>query len=439
MKRRMWIAAAAAATLTGGFALAQDSSPSTAELREQIEALQKKVNQIEAREAASAQTQQTAAEVKADADQRSQLVAQPFVAGYNKGFKIQSADGNFVLQPGAYFQFRNITNYNSAGSNDLQNGFEVRRMRLRLDGVMFSKNLRYGIQFDSNRNGGQTTILDAWAQYNFTDKWGIKVGQFRNSWVHEGDVSDTKQLAVERGLLDATLGGSVTDREQGVALTYGSSGDNDDPIQGEVALTDGDNSKNTDFRDADPTTTGRVNGDFGASGRLSYKFFGNWADYADFSAKGDKQDLLVAGAGLDFSENGNTNITRLTADAQYENTYGWSAYGVVHYNYTSGDVSGSDYGLQGQVGYLVNNSVEVFGRYAYLNLDNGFQGEDSFHELTGGVNYFFGPDGAWGHAVKFTVDLNYLPNGSPGNLTGLGYLAGTDDQLVLRAQFQLSL
>ena len=60
----MWIAAAAAATLTGGLALAQDSSPSTAELREQIEALQKKVNQIEAREAASAQTQQTAAEVK---------------------------------------------------------------------------------------------------------------------------------------------------------------------------------------------------------------------------------------------------------------------------------------------------------------------------------------------------------------------------------------
>jgi hypothetical protein len=43
------------------------------------------------------------------------------------------------------------------------------------------------------------------------------------------------------------------------------------------------------------------------------------------------------------------------------------------------------------------------------------------------------------HAVKFTVDLNYLPNGSPASLPGLGILDSEDDQVVLRFQAQLVL
>ena len=79
----------------------------------------------------------------------------------------------------------------------------------------------YSVVFDSNRNGGDVTLLDAWAQYQFNPTWAIRGGQFRNSWYHEGDVSDSHQLTVERSLIDAFQGGSETDRVQGIEAIYG--------------------------------------------------------------------------------------------------------------------------------------------------------------------------------------------------------------------------
>ena len=156
------------------------------------------------------------------------------------------------------------------------------------------------------------------------------------------------------------------------------------------------------------------------------------------TAKGDTEALLVAGAGVDFSQNGDVNVTRLVGDVQYENPNGLSAFGQVVYVYNGADDT-SNVGVGGQVGYLVNPKVEVFGRYSFLNFDEEINGEDTFHEITAGANYYFGPDGAWNYNVKFTLDLNYLPTGCPGNQTGVGYLAGDESQVVLRAQFQLVL
>ena len=46
-----------------------------------------------------------------------------------------------------------------------------------------------------------------------------------------------------------------------------------------------------------------------------------------------------------------------------------------------------------------------------------------------------------GHAAKFTVDVNYLPAGSPNDQTGIGYLGedNDEDQFAIRSQFQLLL
>jgi hypothetical protein len=429
------MAAAVSATLSS-FAMAGDSAADTAALKAQIDALQKQVTKIEAQQAAAEEVSASQAAVAADAARQSQLLqTQPFTAGYNNGFKIQSADGNFVMQPGLIFQFRNITNWNTA-SDDVQNGFEFRRLRPRLDGSFLSKDLTYSIVLDTGRNVGTISLLDAWAKYAFTKEWSVKFGQFRNSWIHEGDVSDIRQLAVERSILDATLGGSTTDRVQGVELAYSSG---DVPLKANVSFNDGENSKNTDFRDSDgPDATSRIDSNFGLSGRVEYKFFGKWDDYKDLTAKYVKEDMLVAGAGINFSQNGDANVTRTVADIQYERADGWSAFGQVLYVYNGIDDS-SNYGFGGQVGYMINPKIEVFGRYSYVNFDTPINGEDNFHEITAGANYYFGPDGAWGYNCKFTLDVNYLPTGSPGNQTGLGYLAGDENQIVVRAQFQIVL
>ena len=456
MRSTAWIlSAAVSATLTAtAFVAAADaptpapaaatpaasSDSDTAALKAQIEALQTQLNRIEKKQQQQDETTATTAAVAADAAKQTQLFqTQPFTAGYNNGFKIQSADGNFVLQPGLIAQFRNVTNYNHAQDDQVENGFEFRRLRPRIDGVAFTKDLSYSVVLDTGRNVGTITLLDAWMSYHFTKEWGVKFGQFRNSYVHEGDVADTRQLAVERSIVDAVLAGGVTDRVQGVEGSYSSS---DIPVQYIAAFHDGDNSKNTDFRDSDgqtdAATTNRPDEDFGLSGRVQYKFFGQWDSYKDFTAKGDKEDLLVAGGGVDYSQNGDVNVVRLVADAQYEMTTGLSAFGQVVYVYDGTDDS-SDIGLGGQVGYLINPKVEVFGRYHYLHDEQSPNDEENFHEITAGANYYFGPDGAWDYNVKFTLDLNYLPSGSPGNLTGVDYLNADDSELVLRAQFQLVL
>ncbi|MGN6507771.1 MAG: hypothetical protein ACTHM6_19600, partial [Tepidisphaeraceae bacterium] len=117
------VASALIGMISAGSAFAQDAT-STADLKAQIDALQKKVNQIEAREASMPQQQQTISQVQADAANQGSL---QMVAGWDgKSFMIGSKDGKFTLSPTFQFQFRNSTNYRSdqkaGGGDDLQNG-----------------------------------------------------------------------------------------------------------------------------------------------------------------------------------------------------------------------------------------------------------------------------------------------------------------------------
>ena len=101
-----------------------------------------------------------------------------------------------------------------------------------------------------------------------------------------------------------------------------------------------------------------------------------------------------------------------------------------------------DWGALAQVGYLLNSKWEVFGRYDVVLLDDEALedgDEETFHEVTAGVNYYLGPDGSHLHRAKLTADVTYLPNGAPSDQTQSGVLAGEGDQFIVRAQFQLQL
>jgi hypothetical protein len=92
-----------------------------------------------------------------------------------------------------------------------------------------------------------------------------------------------------------------------------------------------------------------------------------------------------------------------------------------------------------QAGYLLNPSWEIFGRYDVVSLDDDYvSGENTFNEFTAGVNWFLGADGSALHRAKITLDVIYLPEGSPSNQTGVGVLSNPgEDEFVFRAQFQL--
>lgn len=437
------------------------TEPTTKELMEQIEALKAKVEQLETAQQNQITREDVDATVRSvlrDADKQSQLFAmEGFTAGYTDGkFILQSSDGNFLLHPWLQFQLRNTTSWRIDGkqpnnNDDMQNGFEIRRMKFGFDGNAFTKDLTYLFQFNTDRNDGHTFLEDAWVRYQFADQYAFRVGQFKDPLAHESIVSSKKFTAVERSYTNDYFS-PADNYTQGVSLIYGSA---HAPLHAEVGFTDGANivtfgnptrtGQNRDFHDF-PTN----DADYGVAGRVEYLAMGNLKDYDDFTALGTKDNLLVFGVGADYTEAGDTGFLTHTLDVQYEMPNGLALYAAYYGRYTKDSPAGTnppltsndhqdlyDWGALAQASYLINSKLEVFARYGYLRLDeDGVPDgtEQNVHEITGGANYYF-----VGHAVKFSLDVGWLPNGAPISDSGAGILAGNDPSFYLRGQFQLLL
>jgi hypothetical protein len=446
------------------------TEPTKEELQQQLNELKAKVAELERRQSqqtstapatatASSPTQADGAltlspaqQVQLDAGRRSHLMdVEGFTAGYKNGkFLIQSADGNFVFHPWLQLQFRNVTNWREngkgPGDDDLENGFELRRVKLGFDGNLFSPDMTYLFDWATDRNSGQLILEEAWARYQFTGDWAVRGGQLKDPFAHESLVSSKRLLAVERSLLNDTFTGG-DNFVQGVTLMY-QPGGNKGGLRVEGAFTDGaKNNFNQNFQDF-PTT----NADFGGAVRAEYKVFGDWAAYDQFTALGVKNDLLVLGAGADFTEIGHTNVLLQTLDAQYATPNGLAVYAAYLGRYTADGppqatpVTGPatttadyyDWGFLVQGSYLIRQKWEPFVRYDYMRLSQeglaaGANGKVS--EITAGVNWYVVQQ-----AAKLTLDFTYLPNGTPIADSGADILANNDDsEFLIRAQFQLLL
>jgi hypothetical protein len=424
--------------VAGALSLGAATSMVSAQTQDQrIQELETKIAQLEARQAAnSADIAATVDAVLRDAERRSQLLATTgdASAGYDNGFFIRAGD-SWILRPTAQFQFRYVANWRDELGDDAdegwENGFEVRRMKFGLEGVAFTPSLTYKFVWATEREGGALLLEDAWAKYMFSPDWGIRVGQFKSPVHHEELVSSRYQLAVDRSLLNEELGGGISDWTQGVALIYGNY-ERDNPLYAEIAFTEGSGQRNTNFTELDF--------DFGVAARVEYKLFGEWRDYADFSARGNREDLLVIGAGAAWDQSGAFDRFLATVDAQYETTGGLGVYGAALLEYIDFGDNPVNWGLLAQAGYLLSPQWELFGRADFLFYDFDQVGSrDFFQEYTIGVNYYLGTNGSAGHRAKLTLDLTWLPNGTPGSHSGIGILGQEtdDDQVIIRGQFQL--
>jgi hypothetical protein len=416
-----------------------DTSPES-----KIRELESKVAALEAKQSLrTADADATIASVLSDAQRRTQLMqtGTGAEAGYDDGFYLRT--GNFELRPGVFFQFRNVINFREdttgAKSDEIDQGFEIRRMRLELNGTAFTKDIEYSFVWDANREGGGVELLDAWIKHQLNPNWAVRIGQFKEPLTHEKLVSSKRQLAADRSLMDNILGGSLFDRVQGVTAVYGA---RNAPLKAEFGVTDGGpQSMNTDFT--------KHGFDWGIVGRVEYLISGDWADYRDFTAKNSKSDTFVVGGGADWSQAGNANLFVATADAQWENRTGLGVYGAIIFAHRDEEFTGGedslDLGFLIQAGYMLNPSWEIFGRFDMLIFDEelvlGGTSEDTFFELTGGVNYYLGPNGSYMHRAKITLDLTILPNGAPTDVTGIGILDNNDGglEVVFRSQFQLAI
>ncbi|MGE5608312.1 MAG: hypothetical protein ACM359_03580, partial [Bacillota bacterium] len=158
-KSRMF--AAVAGTLALGAAAAWAAEPTQTDAK--IQELEAKVAALESKQAANSKDlAATVDSVLRDAERRSQLLANggDMGAGYDNGFYIRAGDA-WVLRPGALFQFRYVADFrddattSSGGEkDDTEDGFEVARMRLILEGTAFSPDLTYKFQWETQTEGG---------------------------------------------------------------------------------------------------------------------------------------------------------------------------------------------------------------------------------------------------------------------------------------------
>jgi hypothetical protein len=454
------VSAAAVTVLASTWAQAQ--GPET-DLEREIGQLQARVVELQSQEARdSAAVAATIDQVLRDAERRTQLLAAADSgAGYDNGFYIKT--GAFVLKPGIQFQLRNNTDYraNTSGGKDdeIENGFEVRRLKLNFAGSAFTKDLTYDFVWIVEREGGDLLLEQAWVKYMFADLWGFRAGQFKSPGnPHEELVSSKRQVAVERTMANELLGGGLQDFVQAVTLIYGGYNDNS-PVNVEIGLTDGVSSDNSDYVGHYPlgpismgptSSVGNHAFDFGVAGRAEFRAMGAWKAYQQLGAKDVKEDTLVIGAGFDWNQGGDGNLIFGNVDVSFQHTSGLALYGGVLIRHVDDDLSSgsdsfTDWGLVLQASYLINPAWEAFLRYGGVFFDDEIvlanDEHDDFHEITVGVTHFLGENGSAGHRAKVTVDLSWLPHGSPKSLSGNGFLgdSGGDDEIVLRGQFQLLL
>jgi hypothetical protein len=452
---------------------APTSAPSDAatvkDMAAEIKSLRARVEQLESQQArreaadhhhAKEVVDSTVDAVLQDADRRSNLLdLEGFTAGYtsDKGFVLRSGDGNFELHPYIQFLFRNVTNFRedskADGSDDLQNGFEVRRLKLGFDGTLWGPDFKYLFLWATDRKTGNLILEEAWGTYklgNFGlgEPVSIQAGQFKNYFAHEAMASSRRVFAAERTLLNNLFTGG-DDFIQGVGLIY-NEGKKGGPLRVGVVVNDGSNDFDRNFQDF---PTGKWN--YGVAARVEYKAFGDWSNYDDFTALNLKKPLLVFGGALDYSEAGDFAQFRQTVDVQYkaDRVALYAAYlgRELRHAGVGGGGTGTpspatagidnyyDYGFVGKAGYLFAAKWELFGQYSYTQLELGeftASSETTIHEITSGVNWYI-----QGHNAKFTIDLTWLPNGSPVSDDGAGILAqpNGNNEFVLRTQFQLLL
>jgi outer membrane murein-binding lipoprotein Lpp len=452
------------------------SADEVAQLKAQVQQLEAKVDTLQNDQAKrNADTAAAIQQVLADADKHTQSfdLEQDFTSGFlHNRFILQSDDGNYVLRPWIHIQIRHTTNWRSdekvSGGDDTENGFELRRARFGADGNLFSPDFTYDIDWATYRtnqftnvttpagktvsvnqgNGGLPVLEEAWVQYHFPNTyWYLKGGQEHDPLIHEAIVG-SKYRQPEASLMTDIFANTDT-FVQAVSLIY----DTGKELRVEVAATDGIRSNNTDFTDFPNDGNGY---DWGAAGRIEYKFFGDWHDYSQLTALHDKTDLLVAGLGADYSERGSSDEFTHVGDVQYASPSGLFAYAAYLGRYTtnnpgipSGAPTSTSFGtpaVPGQytyepsgqilVAYLIDQHWEPYARYEYLYLKGTpAKSHNEVTDLSLGVNYYF-----VGHNAKLTVQGMYLPRGIPINDTSSDVLANNGhEEAILITQFQLLL
>jgi hypothetical protein len=418
------------------------------DLQAVVNDLQRQVDELKAAANANWLTQQRADEIRglvqdvlADADSRASLLANGVVTGWDKGFFIGSADGNYKLQIAGQLQVRAVYNrQENSPSDDNRFGFENRRTKVDFKGHMFDPSWEYYIEAEAGRSGGTFALAEnGWLQKNLGNGLKIKAGQFKPMYLREESISSRRLLAVERSLVNAEFSAGTA---QGVQASYET-----DKWRVFGSFIDGIATPNTGALSEDT--------EYAFTGRAEFLIMGDWKNAADDPGFRGGDNVLMVGGGLSwqrdefgtgmnlpFPDFNNAEVENLglTADVTWKMS-GASIAAALVYRHLETDTDGATDVDLDQVafvirgGFFVADEVELYAQYEWGDLD--IDGIEDLSVITFGVTKYWDK-----HNLKWQSDIGYGINevASSWATDGAGYRADAadeDGQIVIRSQFQL--
>jgi hypothetical protein len=424
-----------------------------ADLRAEVAALRQEVATLKGSQDTGLLDQRRAEEIKgliqevlSDADTRASLMAEGAVAGHDGvNFFLSSVDGTQRLNFWGQIQFRYLFNLELEDEDDQEDeGFQTRRAKLGFNGhVTAGRKWEYEIilaldRGDEKGASGSTFFEDVKFGTQITDAIRVDAGKFKLPFLREELISSKRMLTVERSAVNENF---TLNRAEQVQLSFKS-----DMIKIAVALSDGSNSEYSDI--------GTDMVEFAITGRLDVKLSGDWNQAADTSAWSGQPFAFFVGAAAHYESGdgpngGLSDYFAWTIDASIE-TGGLGIFGAIVGATIDPDTGGTvdPWAFVIQVSYNINDTVEPFGRFEWLDDDTN---DDEAMLVTAGFNYYVSKN----HNAKFTLDVvwvlqadedgfvtNSFGASSSGGAVGTGLGASVsdgvvEDTVIIRAQFQL--
>lgn len=373
-------------------------------------------------------------DVLADVDTRASLQGSGATSGWPW---VASADGNFKLKFGGQIQARWLTN-EATGQED-QQGFEQRRTKLKFSGHVGDPSWQYKVTATWGRNDGSSTE-DAYINKKFDNGSWFKFGQYKGGFLRENIVSSSKQLGVERSMLNNAFTYGWT---QGIEYGW-----RDDDMGFIFQYNDGPGLANSQA--LAPSRSAMI-------ARVEYKSGdASWKDFGYLTSKMGAKGGFMLGFSYQSMEIDDDSTSAEYGNVDANKSDGWSAdaswrgdgWNVFAYmvETTGTTTDGADIDSSGwlvQAGYMINEHTEIFAKHQEGTID-GFNNDMS--AFSAGFNYW---PIAGNNAVKWTTDVSWagdlIANGGDGASpdwvsSGNGWRADTgtaDDQMLIRTQLQL--
>lgn len=428
-------------TLTGVSYAAVEGNNDTAtqisELKAELAALKSNQGEQWLTEQRADQIRGVVQDVLADSNTRSSFQqAGGATAGYNNGFFISSADGNYSLKINALEQVRFVWNNTYQDTKDQNSwGFENRRTQAFFSGNVVDPSWKYlvGMAYDAqndpyNADAGNFNLYYAMVTKSFGDGFSVSVGQMNVPFTVESNLFNAGSTQMgDYSIFEYMFGagqqvGAMAKLEKDA---FRVSGGWYNIVQTDSSGTVGNSWDNDD------------NQSIAVAGRAEYKVAGTWDQFSkESSFKGEEFGLLIGG-GVIWQNGRNDNSVGvydanplgLTADAQAK-FGGFNLIGQFLWQdgYPGTDSSSSVWGFNVQGGAFITEDLEVFGAWAYADTAESGSSSASLgttNYLQTGANWYFAKN-----SIKATV-MGIIPlnkdAADAGNLRGFEGGIGLSD------------